>query len=340
MSIRRATSAALSFVLAGLAAAHGAVFVGAADGVAASHTSAKTLPIIKCPLKNESHYFDIVVKPKSPSQKYCAPVSVRQCRDGSGCVGLKYSKASTLYESCGGYTAKKDGHNPTLPAILRIDADPSGALPSSQAKYLEFVCDPAPGRKADVITEFWPTIPKWPSTLPIADYSGMVEPGWQDCFANAKICGTGPSANTTNPIADYCCDSCLPRNGFVVNTTLYNPFDYEIKVMINQLGGKYAATTCIFAEITGTHVSAPADAKHTLLPPGSTTDISLPIDTLGVGVWVLEFVPMHHAGAKVCGFEHDPDSGDPFPSRINIDDYCGGPGMRPKAGAALGNLIE
>ena len=274
--------------------------------------NADSLPIIKCPLKNESRYFDIRIEDPTNGTKYCAPVSVRQCRDGSGCVGFKYSKATTLYEMCGEYTNKHGGPNPTLPAIVRIDADPSGSLSEDHdglAKYLEFVCDPAPGVRADISVEYWPpAFPGWPKALGIDGRSSDAMVADEAlCAPNADVCGYTHEGHT----ASYCCMRCDARNGFVVNTTVHNRNDYGIKV---QAGG----TTC----------SAFDDEASTalIIPPRSTQKLSFPIEVIGGGNDEFQFVPMHHSGAPVCtlvmyGHSGHGGSGDPFPKEITL----GGP---------------
>jgi len=272
--------------------------------------NADSLPIIKCPLKNESRYFDIRIEDRTNGTKYCAPVSVRQCRDGSGCVGMKYSKATTTYEMCGEYTNKHGGPNPTLPAIVRIDADPSGGLSEDHdglAKYLEFVCDPAPGVRADISEEYWPpAFPGWPKALAIDGRSpdAMVSPDEPVCGPHDDICGYTHEGQTTS----YCCMRCDARDGYVVNTTVHNRNDYGIKV-------QYGGTTC----------SAFDDEASTalIIPPRSTQKLSFPIEVIGLDNGDFKFVPMHRSGAPVCtlemyGHSGHGGTGESFPKVITL----------------------
>ena len=279
--------------------------------------TAGQLPIIQCPLKNKTRYFDMIINAKEGSQ-YCAPVSVRQCRDESGCVGVKYQNASTLYESCGEYMNKKaSGPYPTLPAIVRIDAGPSGALSrdgDGLAKYLEFVCDPAPGVSAVTTAEYWPPAGYgWQSSIPISKNTGMISLLDPVCSPNDSIVRCGYTSITLGD--GYCCMRCNPRDGNVINTTVHNQKDYAIKVNFNIPGSKYSGTTC----------SASAHGQPLVIPPFGTKKFSFPIEVVGGTMSsgaLFEFVPMHHAGAPLCYFEQEGGASPmPLPKEITV----GGP---------------
>ena len=196
--------------------------------------------MIVCPLDNASRYFDI--KLMNDSLSYCSDVTVRQCRDQSGCVGQKYSPNETLYESCGIYTNPNTSswpeQKPSLPLIIRVDADPKGMYKGydsydHSAAYLEFVCDPQPGVAVDKITEFWPgLVPvkldnktyemiRWPKKLSTDRYNyGMPDPSSPPCYgSNSYFC---PSGDAPGDFNEFCCINCAPGvfNTFVWNMTI------------------------------------------------------------------------------------------------------------------------
>lgn len=191
-------------------------------------------------------------------------------------------------------------------AVLYRDGD-------GLAKYLEFVCDPDPGVKVDTIAEYWPPAGYgWQSSIPIDKYTGMISGLDPVCRPGSLRCGY-----TSHTLGNYCCMHCNPRDGYVINTTIHNQNDYEIKVNFNVPGSRYSGTTCsAFA----------SDLREVLvIPPFGTKKLSFPIEVVG-GIQstgaLFEFVPMHHAGAPLCYFEQEAGSSpEPLPKEIIV----GGP---------------
>ena len=234
-------------------------------------TVAQTKPpskLIKCPLKNESRYYDITLL--NGTARYCGVTKIRQCRDASGCVGKKYSNATTLYEDCGLYTSPNvTGRNvfnpyiPILPIKIRIDADSAGLYKTedgdTSAAYLEFVCNrvgAGAGHEPPITVEYWPPKPPPPTTYPvpptvwsprITTYVSPYPGDWycnappyepyapyrSDCMVSvdAPDC-RGASSNFCRDATgnQFCCNGCAANDGFVWNVTVTNACSTETEI--------------------------------------------------------------------------------------------------------------
>ena len=268
--------------------------------------------MIVCPLDNASRYWDIKVL--NSSAQYCSDVTVRQCRDQSGCVGQKYAPNETLYEKCGIYTNPNHSYYPekypSLPVTIRVDADPNGVYKPADkydhsAAYLEFVCDPQPGVIVDTVVEFWPGLVKvhnpygmnktyervrWPKKLSTNQYNGgMVDPSSPFCMGTQTFfC---PTANArAGQESEYCCISCMRDDGvdFVWNMTIdatncKSDTKLDIIVQEDDQGVVQSKSTCVYQ--TQTY----GENYNPIISPGDIKEISIPLNNI-IGI---EFIPMH-----------------------------------------------
>jgi len=277
---------------------------------------------ITCPRSTQEGFIDFWVQ--NTTADYCANTQIRTCNDENGCVGVKYSNDTDVYQRCiPEYGNPTTGHYSSsgiyLPAKVRIAADTT---------YVTFVCDPDPGVKVPIVTEFWPvTAGTWPKSMPPM--------GKSDCSfcSGSGICPwetDGPGAECN------CCTGCTPDNGGYppqFNINISNPTQHPWKVLLQLFdpAGGYngKSSTCVLrheldcgdyctSAIVEEYQRSVDPESATQIPPGAV-DFMMGVPP---NVASMTFVPLYTSTLSTCIVENL--SGGEAPRALLLTDTGGG----------------
>lgn len=278
------------------------------------------LNTITCPRENATEYVDFWIQ--NTTRDYCANTQIRTCNDENGCVGVKYRNDTSTYNRCveeygNPYTGHYASSGLSLPVKVRI---------GKEAKYITFVCDPDPGVKVPIVSEFWPSASKgWPRSMPPMGKSNCSECTGQG-YCPWRTSGPGSECS--------CCTRCSPDDGSYPpqhNISINNPTQHPWKVQLLLRGdgkGPAKPSTCVMRDALSCEASGgvcpPAQveawqnavdaAAATQVPPGAKNFV------IGIppGVTWMNMIPMYTTELSTCVVEGF--SNGYAPNRIDVSD--------------------